>query len=158
MIEMPIGTYEGSPYPGMSPPHPRLTHWVCWDGGFWAWAWPPLDSGHMVLVAGPGEDAFVLEEGERWEVGVLNLETLEPTVEFEVWPAELPQVMEDLAEEVKVRELAKKTRELAHRRALGSMDPIWDCVSRLETYPDTGGMPIESLIEEAEGWLNKDRK
>lgn len=61
-----------------------------------------------------------------------------------------------LDEMTRVIDLARKTRDLAHRRVLGSMDPLWDCVSRLETYPDIGGIDIGDLISDAEEWLKKE--
>lgn len=63
--------------------------------------------------------------------------------------------VEDVVARTDARNLAQQLRELAYKRGLGSMDPIWDDVFEMEVHSkgERSLFPIDQAIEMAKKWL-----
>lgn len=96
--ELPTNVFLGVPNEGDVPPHPLLTHWVGFEGGFNAWA-RVLPNGYLLLCLNQeGEDPFVVddESDDFWSIGVLRDTDADSMHESEASPLNLATALEAL--------------------------------------------------------------
>lgn len=75
----------------------------------------------------------------------------------EPYLSEVVAEVNDILMRKEARDLHERLKRMAHERALGSMDPIWDDVAEMDIQGrgDKGMFPIEQALEIAKKWIKE---
>lgn len=71
--ELPTGVYAEFPE-GYTPPHPLLTHYCAFEGGFYGWIRLLPDGYLLICTNEEGEDSLVVTGEGSWSICVLDPE------------------------------------------------------------------------------------